>query len=74
MGFKKGGKLEKITKFFVENYQWIFSGIGVLVLGRIFMLFKKRSNKVVDQKQKSGEGSTNIQVGGDVKLIKKNDD
>ena len=60
----KGGIL---LKWIIENVQWVFSGIGVLVLsvvGGIF--FKNKSNKSITQSIKSGNKSTNIQGGRDV--------
>jgi len=50
----------------IENKEWIFSGIGVFVLGIVYALFKKkRKSKSLKMKQKSGDNSTNIQIGGD---------
>ncbi|WP_288342882.1 hypothetical protein [uncultured Roseivirga sp.] len=50
----------------IENKEWIFSGIGVFVLGIVYAFFKKRKkSKSLKMKQKSGDNSTNIQIGGD---------
>lgn len=56
-----------------ENYEWIFSGIGVFslsVIGAIFMLFiKLRRNSSVSPTvmiQKNGSNSTNYQSHGDM--------
>ncbi len=49
-----------------ENKEWIFSGIGVFVIGIIYALFKKKKkSKSTNMKQKSGDNSTNTQIGGD---------
>jgi hypothetical protein len=53
-------------EWIVENKEWIFSGIGVFVLGIIYALFKKKKkSKSIKMKQKSGDNSTNTQIGGD---------
>lgn len=51
----------------IENKEWIFSGIGVFILGFIFTIFKKKNkkNRSIKMKQKSGSNSTNIQIGRD---------
>jgi len=50
----------------VENKEWIFSGIGVFVLGFVISIFaRKGKQKSIKMKQKSGSNSTNIQIGGD---------
>jgi hypothetical protein len=51
-----------------NNYQWVFSGIGTsLVILIITILLKKNKEaKNIKMKQKSGDNSLNIQIGGDV--------
>jgi len=58
--------IEWITK----NYQWIFSGIGVLIISTIIMfLFKsKKKGHEIIQKQKSGKNSINIQSTKNIKI------
>jgi uncharacterized membrane protein YjfL (UPF0719 family) len=59
--------ITEITKWIVENSTWIFSGIGVFILG--FFITKKVMNK---NKQTIKNSSTGIQAGGNVKIsIKK---
>lgn len=57
----------------LNNKEWLFSGIGLSVLGIIGYMFKKQKNNV--QKQKSKHSSTQIQGGRDVsvKVGDKND-
>ncbi len=53
-----------------KNVTWIFSGVGVLIIGLIISLFarhKHQQNKSIKQKQVSGDNSANVQVGGDVR-------
>jgi len=59
-------------EWLISNKEWIFSGVGVFVLGLIITYFIS-SNKD-KQYQKSGDNSTNIQIGGNVTLGKKDDD
>ena len=50
----------------IENKEWLFSGIGIVLLSLLLKFFlKKRKEKSIKMKQKSGKNSTNIQVGGD---------
>lgn len=50
----------------IENKEWIFSGIGVFIIGLIAtFLTRKERTKSTKMKQKSGSKSNNIQIGGD---------
>ena len=49
--------LNKVMQFLVSNYEWLFSGLGILVLG---LFFKSRSSFVNKVTQK------NIKARGDV--------
>ena len=53
-------------EWIINNTEWIFSGIGVTVVSLIVgLLWKKhKSSKSTTMKQKSGNNSTNIQIGG----------
>ena len=47
-----------------ENYQWIFSGIGVLILGLLFQ--RNRTRRKITQ---SVSGSSNVtQIGGNATI------
>lgn len=49
----------------VDNREWIFSGIGVLILSvAARLIFKNKEKKNINQNIKSGDNSTNVQ-GGD---------
>ncbi|MDD4528221.1 MAG: hypothetical protein PHF25_09395 [Candidatus Margulisbacteria bacterium] len=56
--------MEKILDFFSNNYEWIFSGIGVFIIS-LFLIRKYKG-----QKQKVGNNSVGIQAGRDVKIKK----
>jgi hypothetical protein len=49
--------LNKSMQFLLNNYEWLFSGLGVLVLGLFFKGRSSSENKVVQK---------NIQARGDV--------
>ncbi len=54
-----------LLKWITENKDWIFSGIGVTLLGTVIgSCFKKKDSPT--QKIKSGKNSTNIQGGENV--------
>lgn len=57
--------MDVVIEWIFKHYQWVFSGIGVFLISLFFI---EKSNK---QNQKSGNNSTNIQVGGDLNI--KND-
>jgi hypothetical protein len=53
-------------KWIIQNKEWLFSGIAIAIpLAGIGWFFSSRGNKQV---QKSGDNSTNIQVGGNLKI------
>lgn len=49
-----------IVSWITNNKEWFFSGLGVFIIGLLFV--KGSTNKLI-QKQKSGDNSENIQVG-----------
>ena len=54
-----------LIEWFIQNKEWLLSGIAVSVPIAIFgWLFVRRHRQII-QKQRSGDGSTNIQIGGD---------
>lgn len=58
-----------MMEWIMENKEWIFSGVGVVVIGAVGrFLYKKRSES--GQVQKSGKNSVNIQVGKDFNIGK----
>jgi len=57
---------ENIITSVIDNKEWLFSGVGVLVVSWVVhFLFKKR---IPTQTIRSGDGSTNAQAGGDVSI------
>lgn len=53
----------------IENADWMFSGIGVAILGALVGLFvKKKLNDKNSQTINAGNNSTNIQGGENVSV------
>ena len=59
--------------FIHNNYQWIFSGIGVLIVSILInLVFKgKKKRKKLNQMIISGNNSNNIQTFGNINIINK---
>lgn len=51
--------MEQFLTWILNNTEWVFSGIGVFVLGFFFV----KSKYSIKQTQKGGDNSTNIQIG-----------
>jgi hypothetical protein len=59
-------------EWILENKEWLFSGIAIAIpLAIISWLTSRRRNKQI---QKSGDNSTNIQIGGNFKIGGNKDD
>lgn len=55
--------LHSAIEFISGHYQWLFSGIGVSLLG--WVLWRKASIK---QNQSVSDGANAVQVGNDIKV------
>ena len=53
-----------MINWFIENKEWVFSGIGVAIISWFFI--KKHMNQ--KQVQKSGNNSINIQAGNNLNI------
>lgn len=59
-------------EWILKNKEWLFSGIAIAIpLAIIGWVFISQGNKQV---QKGGNNSTNIQVGGNLKIDDNNND
>lgn len=59
-------------EWILANKEWLFSGAAIAIpLALIGWFFSGRTNKQI---QKSGDNSTNIQIGGNFKTGSKKDD
>ncbi len=58
--------MDNMLNYIAENKQWLFSGLGIVLLGWIikFIFFRNKPTQV----QKSGKDSISIQAGGDVNI------
>lgn len=65
--------MEGLIAWLTENKQWVFSGAGIVVLGWVGRLIFKKCSASSSQVIRSGDSSTNIQAGRDIKIGKKND-
>ena len=58
-------------QWIIEHKEWLFSGIAVAIpLAILGWFFSSKKNR---QSQKSGNNSTNIQVGGNLEVGKNRD-
>ena len=57
--------MNEIIDYIIAEKGWIFSGIGVFILG-LFLYRKSKSSKTM--KQKVSKNSEGIQAGGDVNI------
>ena len=55
--------IQQALSFVKDNYKWIFGGIGVSIVGFLIKKIFDKKEPSVRQKQKSGHGSTNVQIG-----------
>jgi plastocyanin domain-containing protein len=58
-------------QWLLTNKEWIFSGIGVSIIGGLVSWFFR--NKQPSQSQKSGNHSENYQSGGNISIGDRND-
>lgn len=57
-----------MIELILNNKEWLFSGLGIVILSIIFkVFFNKNNNKQI---QKSGKKSTNYQSGKDINIGK----
>ncbi|MDA1587130.1 hypothetical protein CN959_24970 [Bacillus cereus] len=53
--------------YIIANKEWIFSGIGIFIVGGIISLLKRKSSaKQINSKHQSG--NNNIQTDGDITI------
>jgi len=55
-----------MVDWLAQNKEWVFSGVGVFFIALLLAFLKRLTERArVQQRQNSGSGSVNIQVGGD---------
>ena len=52
-----------MLEYILDNKEWLFSGLGIAIASWFFM-----RNKTSQMKQKGGDDSINIQVGGNLEI------
>ncbi|MCQ2754767.1 MAG: hypothetical protein MJ231_06940 [bacterium] len=57
--------MRTVLNWLITNKEWVFSGIGIFIIGLFFTSKAVKRNK---QKQKLGDNSFGIQANGDVKI------
>jgi len=60
--------LEDFVAWVVDNKKWLFSGVGVVVVGWVVRLIFKKTYASSTQTIRSGDGSTNVQAGRDINV------
>jgi len=60
--------LEQFWEWIIANKEWLFSGIGAVLVTWIVQFIVKRKQATSAQTIRSGKGSTNIQSGRDTNI------
>jgi hypothetical protein len=67
----------RIFELIFENKEWVFSGIGVFLVGIVWTLVQRKRSNSLRQDIKSGNNNVNIQVGNstpkNIRINKKNE-
>ena len=60
--------MEYFSTWIVDNKEWLFSGIGVVVIAWIGRIIYRKRQAHSSQNIRSGDKSTSIQAGRDVQI------
>lgn len=60
--------MEEFVAWVIDNKQWLFSGVGLVVVAWVGRLIFKKRYASSTQIIRSGDSSTNVQVGRDVNI------
>lgn len=60
--------MEKFVVWVIGNKEWLFSGVGVVVVAWVMRLIFKKANASFTQTIRSGDSSTNVQAGRDINI------
>jgi len=63
--------LEDFVAWVIDNVEWLFSGVGLVVLAWVGRLIFKKTHASSTQTIRSGDSSTNVQAGRDVNISTK---
>jgi len=60
--------LEEFVGWVIDNKQWLFSGVGLVVIAWVVRLIFRKRYASSTQTIRSGDSSTNVQAGRDVSV------
>ncbi|NQU26581.1 MAG: hypothetical protein HQ567_35300 [Candidatus Nealsonbacteria bacterium] len=60
--------MEEFVAWVIDNKQWLFSGVGLVVVAWVGRLIFKKRYASSTQTIRSGDSSTNVQAGRDVNI------
>ena len=60
--------MEQFWEWIIANKEWMFSGVGAVLVTWIAQFIVKRKQAASAQTIRSGKGSTNIQSGRDINI------
>ena len=64
--------MEKILAWVIDNKEWLFSGVGIVIFGGLMRLIFKKTFSSSSQCIRSGVNSINIQAGRNLNIGSKN--
>ncbi|HOX41619.1 MAG TPA: hypothetical protein PK263_05525 [bacterium] len=62
--------MDSLLRLVFDNKEWLFSGVGLVLVSWIGRIIYKRRQATSSQKIHSGSNSVNIQAGHDIKIIR----
>ena len=66
--------MEHFVAWVIDNKEWLFSGFGLVVVAWVGRLIFKKTYASSSQTIRSGDSSTNVQAGRDVRIGTKRND
>lgn len=60
--------MEAIFAWVINNKEWLFSGVGIVLFASLGRAICKRTHASSEQSIRSGDSSNNIQAGRDVNV------
>lgn len=60
--------MDEILTLLKDNKEWLFSGVGVVIVAGIWRFFFKKRQAELTQTIQAGERSTNVQSGRDAHI------
>jgi len=60
--------LQDFVAWISDNKQWLFSGLGLAIVAWVWRLIIKKRASSSTQTIRSGNNSTNVQVGGNANI------